>query len=104
MHRGSCILVAAAALCAAPATAQKLTSPAGNSVQSFSADYFDPVHPADAYDMVRKLPGFEIIEGDDEVRGDLVADMATFFDKLFTFTPWCRERHIQFLLRGLDSF
>ena len=34
-----------------------------------SADFFASSKPADAYDMVRKLPGFELIEVDDEVRG-----------------------------------
>jgi hypothetical protein len=38
-------------------------------VQVFPAQYFAPSHPADAYDMVSKLPGFELIEGDEDVRG-----------------------------------
>ena len=38
-------------------------------VQEFPADYFASAHPADAYDMVRRLPGFELIEGNEDVRG-----------------------------------
>jgi hypothetical protein len=37
--------------------------------QVFTPDFFELSKPADAYDMVRKLPGFELIEVDDEVRG-----------------------------------
>ncbi len=37
--------------------------------QVFTPDFFASSKPADAYDMVRKLPGFELIEVDEEVRG-----------------------------------
>lgn len=37
--------------------------------QVFTPDFFASSKPADAYDMVRKLPGFELIEVDDDVRG-----------------------------------
>ena len=49
---------------AAPAAAQS-----GDQVQVFPAEYFASSRPADAYDMVRKLPGFSLIEGDEDVRG-----------------------------------
>jgi hypothetical protein len=35
----------------------------------FPADYFSSTRPADAYDMVRRLPGFELVDIDEEVRG-----------------------------------
>lgn len=69
MLKRPCLLIVAAALGAASAAAQASASPVTNSVETFPADYFASIHPADAYDMVRKLPGFEIIEGDEEVRG-----------------------------------
>lgn len=50
-------------LLVAPASAQS------GGAQSFPAGYFASSNPADAYDMVRKLPGFELIDVDDEVRG-----------------------------------
>jgi hypothetical protein len=59
----SCLL--GAALCQ-PLSAQQ---PATAGTEIFPADYFAAAHPADAYDMVRKLPGFELIDIDDEVRG-----------------------------------
>ncbi|HET9337109.1 MAG TPA: TonB-dependent receptor [Sphingomicrobium sp.] len=37
--------------------------------QVFTPDFFAASKPGDAYDMVRKLPGFELIEVDEEVRG-----------------------------------
>jgi hypothetical protein len=49
---------------AAPAAAQ-----GDEQVQAFPAEYFSEAHPADAYDMVRRLPGFQLIEGDEDVRG-----------------------------------
>ena len=38
-------------------------------MQVFPADYFAAARPADAYDMIRKLPGFELIDVDEDVRG-----------------------------------
>ena len=35
----------------------------------FPAEYFTSIRPADAYDMVKRLPGFELVDIDDEVRG-----------------------------------
>jgi hypothetical protein len=52
------------AIVASPAAAQ-----GDKQVQAFPAEYFAYARPADAYDMVRRLPGFELIEGDEEVRG-----------------------------------
>jgi hypothetical protein len=63
-HRLAAVGAVLIAISAAPATAQ-----GGDQVQVFAGDYFAASRPADAYDMVRKLPGFELIEGDEEVRG-----------------------------------
>jgi hypothetical protein len=58
--------IAALIIAAAASTAQ--ANPASQ-VQVFTAEYFASSHPADAYDMVRRLPGFELIEGNADVRG-----------------------------------
>ncbi len=58
-------LIAAILIAGGPALAAKPRE----TVQVFPASYFAEARPADAYDMVRRLPGFEIIEGDEEVRG-----------------------------------
>jgi hypothetical protein len=53
--------------------AASLVTPAaaqgGDQVQVFPVEYFAASRPADAYDMVRKLPGFELIEVDEGARG-----------------------------------
>ncbi len=63
------LAVAAAVSLAMATAAAAATEPQPSSVQIFTSDYFSGAQPADAYDMVRKLPGFELIEGDEEVRG-----------------------------------
>jgi hypothetical protein len=100
MAKRSCALVAAAALCAASAAAQTPTSPTSDSIRSFSADYFDPVHPADAYDMVRKLPGFEIIEGDEEVRGFTGSRGNVLFDGR---VPSGKQESLEQMLRRIPA-
>jgi len=37
--------------------------------ETFPAEYFAPTQPADAYDMVKRLPGFELVDIEEEVRG-----------------------------------
>ena len=66
-HRGraAALLAATLALCP-PLSAQ---SPTGVGSEIFPAEYFASARPADAYDMVRKLPGFDLVEIDDDVRG-----------------------------------
>lgn len=59
-------LCLASLLLCSPLEAQ---SPNATGTQVFTPEYFASSRPADAYDMVRKLPGFELIEVDDEVRG-----------------------------------
>src|SRR5690606_2302367 len=54
-------LTSAAAIAQAPA--------GGDGALVFQPDFFAAAHPADAYDMIRRLPGFTLIEGDEDVRG-----------------------------------
>jgi len=63
------LAVVAASPLSAAAVGQPAAEQSTSTVQVFSADYFATAQPADAYDMVRKLPGFELVEGDEEVRG-----------------------------------
>jgi hypothetical protein len=37
--------------------------------ETFTAEYFASTQPTDAYDMVKRLPGFELVDIDEEVRG-----------------------------------
>jgi hypothetical protein len=37
--------------------------------ETFQAEYFASTRPADAYDMVKRLPGFELVDIDEDVRG-----------------------------------
>jgi outer membrane receptor protein involved in Fe transport len=59
--------LAASAMTGAGAARAQVAAPDG--VLAFPAGYFAASHPADAYDMVRRLPGIDFDEGDDEVRG-----------------------------------
>ena len=45
------------------------TAQAGNAVSSYAADFFARTQPTSAYDMIERLPGFQLQEGDAEVRG-----------------------------------
>lgn len=46
-----------------------LPAHAQTGVEVFPAEYFAQSRPADAYDMIRKLPGFELVDVDEDVRG-----------------------------------
>ncbi|MCL6740792.1 TonB-dependent receptor [Sphingomonas sp. RB56-2] len=59
------LLVASLLICGAV----HAQAPDAAGTQVFAPDFFASSKPADAYDMVRKLPGFELIEVDDDVRG-----------------------------------
>src|SRR5690349_3648160 len=59
------LAVAASALLLAPAYAQE--TPSGLTV--FAPEAFSDAQPANALDMVRRVPGFQIVEGDEDVRG-----------------------------------
>lgn len=70
------------------------------SPQSFPADYFAASRPADAYDMVRKLPGFEIVEGDEDVRGFSGSRGNVLFDGR---TPSGKEESLEDALRRIPA-
>src|SRR3546814_18432068 len=61
----ACLLAAAA--CALPAAAQTLGEARSRTV--YAADYFEDIGPANAHDMVLRVPGFTIVESDADVRG-----------------------------------
>jgi hypothetical protein len=65
-RRRLALLGAVLSLAATPALAQ---TPAADGVLVFAPDFFAAARPADAYDMIRRLPGFTLIEGDEDVRG-----------------------------------
>lgn len=44
-------------------------APTAAAVRSFDAAWFADAAPADAADMVRRLPGFTIVDGDEDIRG-----------------------------------
>jgi hypothetical protein len=62
-------LLALAAMLQAEAGPAAQSQPVDGGKEVYPAEYFASGQPADAYDMVRKLPGFELIEIDDEIRG-----------------------------------
>ena len=68
-HRGLLAAVIAATLAAAPVAGATDASPAATGTQVFAADWFADASPHDAGDMVRRLPGFTIVDGDEDVRG-----------------------------------
>jgi hypothetical protein len=88
-------LIAALLLAAshAPALAEE-------QVQAFPADYFAAAHPADAYDMVRKLPGFELIEGDEDVRGFTGSRGNVLFDGR---SPSGKQETLEQMLRRIPA-
>lgn len=72
----ACLLAAGA--CALPAAAQ--TAGEARSRTVYAANYFEDVAPANAHDMVLRLPGFTIVESDAEVRGYAGAAGNVLFD------------------------
>jgi hypothetical protein len=59
-------LFAAVLIISAPAVGQEAGVPG---VEVFPPEYFASASPADAFDMVRRLPGFQLIDVDEDVRG-----------------------------------
>lgn len=51
------------------AAAQQPSQPAAQNVVPYESGFFVEAHPTDAYDMVRRLPGFVLEEADEDVRG-----------------------------------
>src|SRR3546814_5610390 len=72
----ACLLAAAA--CALPAAAQTLGEARSRTV--YAADYFEDIAPANAHDMVLRVPGFTIVESDADVRGYAGATGNVLFD------------------------
>lgn len=68
------VAIPAASVAAPPAQA------ADSAVIAYPRDYFVPFNPADAYDMVRRVPGFTIVEADPDVRGFAGAVGNVLFD------------------------
>lgn len=64
------VLVSLTLLSAAPATAQETVTEAQseNSARSFDAAYFEQYAPQNAFDMVRRVPGFQL-RGGNQARG-----------------------------------
>jgi hypothetical protein len=63
------LLAAACALLVPAALHAQPVQTAGSTMLVYPRDYFAPFNPADAYDMVRRVPGFTIIDGNPDVRG-----------------------------------
>lgn len=94
-------LAAAAWLIAAlPAHAQHQAAPptaeAGGRVLLFGPEFFAEANPADALDMVLRLPGFTLVEGDEEVRGFDEARGNVLFDGK---APSTKDESLEDLLR-----
>lgn len=69
--------------------------------QIFSPDFFASSTPADAYDMVRKLPGFELIEVDDDVRGYTGSRGNVLFDGR---TPSGKQDSLEQMLKRIPAY
>lgn len=80
---------------AAPANGQ-----GSGGTQVFSAEYFEASHPADAYDMLRRLPGFELIEGDEDVRGFTGSRGNVLFDGR---APSGKQESLEQMLRRIPA-
>lgn len=83
IHARASIICAAiaAVLCAAPiAAAQNAAADAGQAVGRYSPDYFAATAPANAYEMVQRLPGFSIVKADADVRGYAAAQGNVLID------------------------
>lgn len=72
--------IAVGSIMPSAAVAAQVAQAADSSVIVYPPDYFAPFNPADAYDMVRRVPGFTIVEGDPEVRGFAGAVGNVLFD------------------------
>ena len=75
-------------------------APEAVGTQAFTPDYFASSNPADAYDMVRKLPGFELIEVDEEVRGYTGSRGNVLFDGR---TPSGKQESLEQMLRRIPA-
>lgn len=74
----ACLWLAGA--CVLPARAQAVDTGAEARAGVYLPDYFADVMPANAYDMVLRLPGFSLVEADADVRGYAGASGNVLFD------------------------
>ncbi len=83
-HRGFRLLPFACLLLAGghvlPAWPQSANTGADTRAGVYLPDYFSDVSPANAYDMVQRLPGFSVVEPDADVRGYAGASGNVLFD------------------------
>ena len=63
----ACLLLAFA--CVPMARAQSVGAGAANAPEVFTPEYFHSAAPANAYDMLQRVPGFTLVEADADVRG-----------------------------------
>lgn len=75
-------------------------TPGGVGVLAYPPDFFAAARPADAYDMVRRLPGFTLIEGDEDVRGFGGARGNVLFDGR---APASKQENLAELLRRIPA-
>lgn len=84
VHATSSLLWIAIAACMAPtfqASAQTPAEPAPEQATAvFPVEYFAASAPANAYEMVQRLPGFAIVEADADVRGYAAAQGNVLID------------------------
>lgn len=69
-------------------------------ILAFPAEHFADARPGDAYDMIRRLPGFTLIEGDEEVRGLSGARGNVLFDGR---APSGKQESLAELLRRIPA-
>jgi hypothetical protein len=75
-------------------------TPDTEGTQVFAPDFFASSNPADAYDMVRKLPGFELIEVDEDVRGYTGSRGNVLFDGR---TPSGKQDSLEQMLKRIPA-
>ena len=68
--------------------------------QIFPPEFFASSKPADAYDMVRRLPGFELIEVDEDVRGYTGSRGNVLFDGR---TPSGKQDSLEQMLKRIPA-
>lgn len=85
---------------AASATLAAAQEADSDGVLVFPAEFFAAAQPADAYDMIRRLPGFTLVERDGDVRGFGGARGNVLFDGR---APAGKQESIADLLRRLPA-
>ena len=76
-----CTALAACTWYLPPASAQETTPATQDSgISTYAVDYFAATSPANAHDMVQRLPGFSIVQPDADVRGYAAAQGNVLID------------------------